>query len=331
MMNDGNTLTGKEASVHELIASNSAICTLFEGDYHIGLAAFVNSLVEAGYKGTIWAGYRGALPPWITQLTHVENSKDDEFRVTDSVRIVFLKLATDIHLTNYKPDFMLDVLANHAHGCKYLWYFDPDIFVLMRWSYFDAWQRYGIALCQEVVDNILPADSPLRMQWIELTESIGYSNPRPVNHYFNAGMVGVPIEHSEFLIEWKKLIQLAASMGYDLKSLWHGSRELPFNISDQDALNIAAMYTKCPLTTLGPQGMGFIFGASMAMYHTVGQKPWRGSFLLRALRGTPPSGAMKCFLAKAGAPIHPYSRTQLLTKRFACSLASLIGRFYRRS
>jgi hypothetical protein len=76
----------------------------------------------------------------------------------------------------------------------------------------------------------------------------------------------------------------------------YGSREMPFNMSDQDALNIAIMYTKSPLTTLGPQGMGFIFGASMMMYHAVGQKPWRGSFLLRALRGMPPSGAMKFFL-----------------------------------
>ena len=36
-------------------ASDTAICTLFEGDYHLGLAAFVNSLVRAGYAGTIWS------------------------------------------------------------------------------------------------------------------------------------------------------------------------------------------------------------------------------------------------------------------------------------
>ena len=47
---------------------STGICTLFEGDYHLGLAAFLNSLMRAGYAGTVWAGYRGALPPWLGQL-----------------------------------------------------------------------------------------------------------------------------------------------------------------------------------------------------------------------------------------------------------------------
>ncbi|MGB0062948.1 MAG: hypothetical protein WBP85_00755, partial [Terracidiphilus sp.] len=152
-----------------------------------------------------------------------------------------------------------------------------------------------------------------------------------LNHYYNAGMVGIPAEHREFLAEWKRMIELAESLGYDSRVLGHGSREAPFNMGDQDALNLAVMYTRCPLTTLGPQGMGFIFGASMAMYHAVGQKPWRGSFLLRALKGMPPSGAAKCFLAHAVEPIRAYSTVTLLAKRLECSLASLIGRFYRRS
>jgi hypothetical protein len=166
---------------------------------------------------------------------------------------------------------------------------------------------------------------------MKLAAGIGFADPRPVNHYHNAGMVGVPAEHCRFLREWKRLIELEESLGYDLKYTGHGSREMPFNMSDQDALNIAIMYTKCPLTTLGPQGMGFIFGASMVMYHAVGQKPWRGSFLLRALKGMPPSGAMKFFLAQVDEPIRPYSPLQLRSKRLACSLATLIGRFYRRS
>lgn len=311
--------------------NGAAICTLFEGDFHLGLAAFVNSLVRAGYKGTVWAGYRGALPPWISQLERVANQDAEEFRVTDDVRLTFLKLSTSIHFTNYKPEFMLNLLANEASDCDYLWYFDPDIFVLASWQFFNNWQSHGVALCQEIVDNIFPEDAPLRKQWVKLAAGIGLTVPRPVNHYYNAGMVGVPRAHAEFLEEWRRLIKLAESLGYDLKYLAHGSREMPFNISDQDALNITIMYTKSPLSTLGPQGMGFILGASMVMYHTVGEKPWRGSFLLRALRGMPPSGAMKFFLTQVDSPIRAYSLPHLWAKRIGCSLATLIGRFYRRS
>jgi len=311
--------------------NDAAICTLFEGDYHLGLAAFTNSLVQAGYKGAVWAGYRGPLPPWIDQLKRIEGANAGAFRVTDDVRLVFLKLTTDIHLTNYKPEFMLNLLKDEARECKYLWYFDPDIFLHASWSFFRDWQSHGIALCQEIVDNIFPADAPLRRQWIKLAAGIGLTEPRPLDHYYNGGMIGVPAAQTGFLETWKDLMELAESMGYDLRHAGHGGRELPFDMSDQDALNIAAMYAQCPLSTLGPQGMGFIFGASMMMYHAVGQKPWRGSFLLRALRGMPPTGAMKFFLTQVSSPIRVYSPMHLWTKRLACSLAAWIGRFYRRS
>ncbi len=307
-----------------------AVCTLFEGDYHLGLAAFLNSLVRAGYRGTVWAGYRGTLPPWVSQLKLIESNNTDRYHVADDVTIVFVNLITNIHLANYKPQFMIDLFANHARDCRYLWYFDPDILLLMSWSYFANWQRFGVALCQEVVDNILPADAPLRQEWMELARRLGPINPRPLDHYYNSGMVGVPSEHKELLTEWKRMIELAVSLGCDPTILGYGSRESPFNQIDQDALNAAVMCTKCPLTTVGPQGMGFIFGASMAMYHAVGPKPWRVSFLLRALEGLPPSGAMKCFLAHAGGPIRAYGTVRLRAKQLACSLASLIGRFYRR-
>ncbi len=321
----------KIGAIPQMPGNDTAICTLFEGDYHLGLAAFINSLVRAGYKGTVWAGYRGALPPWVRQLMRIDGANADEFRVTDDIRIAFLKLTTGIHLTNYKPEFMLNLLKNEASECKYLWYFDPDIFINGSWFFFQEWQNHGIALCQEIVDNIFPADAPLRRQWIKLAAGIGLTEPHLLDRYYNGGMVGLPAAEAGFLETWNSLMGLAGSMGYDLRRLGHGGRDLPFDMSDQDALNIAAMYAKCPLSTLGPQGMGFIFGASMAMYHTVGPKPWRGSFLLRALKGLPPSGAMKCFLAHADEPIRAYSPMHLLAKRLACSLASGIGRFYRRS
>jgi hypothetical protein len=307
----------------------SGICTLFEGDFHIGLAAFLNSLVHAGYSGTVWAGFRGPLPPWLNQIQR-SGAGENEYRVGDQLELVFLKVSTEIHLTNYKPRFMLDLLRGPARDCEFLWYFDPDICVRARWPFFANWQRYGIALCQEIVDNNLPENSPLRHEWMEIGSEIGLKNPRPLNHYYNGGLVGVPASHAGFLEIWRCLIEFAGKSGYDLKTMMPGNREMPFHASDQDALNIAAMYSECPLSTLGPQGMGFVPGDPM-MYHTVGQKPWRGSFFLRALGGVPPSAAMKFFLTQAKSPIRPYSSLTLFVTSLACSIAALIGRFYRRN
>ena len=55
--------------------------------------------------------------------------------IAGRVRLVLLPLTTPIHLTNYKPRFMLDLLAGPARGCEYLWYFDPDISLRARWQF----------------------------------------------------------------------------------------------------------------------------------------------------------------------------------------------------
>jgi hypothetical protein len=312
----------------ELRAVGAGICTLFEGNYHLGLAAFLNATARAGYRGTIWAGYRGMLPPWLNQLKRASHDAD-EYWIADQVRLVFLKLDTQLHFTNYKPDFMLRLLADEARNCDYLWYFDPDVFLTAKWPFFAEWQRFGIALCQEVVDNIFPADNPLRQQWVEHASCIGFENPRPIDCYYNGGLVGVPASSAGFLESWKSLIAMVATTGFDLRYLNEGNREQPFHVSDQDALNIAAMYSKFPLTTLGPQGMGFVPGGIM-MYHAVGHKPWNGSLLLRALKGMPPTGAAKFYFTLVDAPIRVYSPLRLRAKRIACSIAAFIGRSYSR-
>jgi len=306
----------------------TGICTLFEGDYHIGLAAFLNSLVRAGYAGTVWAGYRGPLPPWLDQLKKSAGASQ-EYEIAQQIHLVLLPVAADVHLTNYKPRFMLDLLAGPASGCQYLWYFDPDICLVAQWPFFANWQRYGLALCQEIVNNNLPEDAPLRQEWMEIGSKIGLSNPRQLDRYYNGGMVGVAAAHSGFLEVWRRVIEYAGEAGYDLNRMMPGTRDLPLHASDQDALNIAAMYSEFPLSTLGPQGMGFIPG-DVKMYHTVAQKPWRGSFLLRALAGRPPSSAMKFFFTQLS-PIRPYSWLGFEAKRLACSIAAMIGRFYRRN
>src|SRR6266487_315420 len=104
---------------------NAAVCTLFEREYHYGLGGLANSLFHHGYRGVIWAGYRGTLPPWAFPVR--DAGAFQEYRLTDDFRIRFVTLATKLHLTNYKADFILEVFERHDPSLQALFYFDPDI------------------------------------------------------------------------------------------------------------------------------------------------------------------------------------------------------------
>jgi hypothetical protein len=306
--------------------NEEVICTLFEGHYHIGAAALINSIVRSGFRGLFWIGHRGALPPWTAQLVKTEQGL---YQVGGAL-IGFEAIENAGHFTQFKPEFMSNIFERGI-ATKSLWYFDPDITVRCDWEFFQRWIRFGVGLCQEITMGTMPSNHPIRCEWMEAAHLSGWPEPHTVQErYYNGGFVALNIEHREFLETWSRAMKLANAAGVDPHKLQHGTRASTYFSTDQDALNIAAMYSRSPLTTIGPEAMGFVTGG-FAMYHSVGsKKSWRKDFLRLALAGDPPWNGDKHFLERVDGPIRPYTQGELKKLRRSAKWATLIGRFYRR-
>ena len=306
---------------------DQVVCTLFEGDFHYGVAALANSLIRGGFRGLIWAGFRGELPPWTTNLRKLSNGLFD----VGGAILGFEEIETHKHFTQFKPEFMA-TLFRKGLARKNLWYFDPDITVRCSWSFFEQWVEYGVALCQDITMGSMPFNHPIRCKWMQVARAAGWDDPpSDQQRYYNGGFVGLTVDRLSFLTIWQRALELAYSHGVPPDVLKKGRRELPFNTPDQDALNIATMYSDVPLSAIGPEGMGFVPGG-FTMYHSLGSaKPWRKNFLRYALQGIPPSNGDKHYLACAGGPLHPYTAARLRILRAQAAVATAIGRFYRKN
>jgi hypothetical protein len=318
----------------------SVICTLFEGQYHYGLAALTNSLYRKGFRGSIYAGYRGTLPPWCSNSK--ENTLFDwpgstTFGVAEGIQIHFLPLDTDYHLTNYKPDFMLRLLSGPASGAEAIYYLDPDIVVTAPWWTFKDWIECGIALCEDV-NSPLSEYHPRRMGWRNYyaKSDIVLNFKDPI--YVNGGFIGISAKHFDFLNIWRSLQELLSPLigGLD-RTVIEGRNLLPealtndffpFAKVDQDVLNATIEAWDGPVSYIGKEGMGFGPG-KLILPHAVGRaKPWRVKFLKRSLSGIIPRAVDKRYWKSVSYPIKPYSNRYIYWKNLTLKLASLIGRFY---
>jgi hypothetical protein len=306
----------------------SIICTLFEGNYHYGLAALVNSLYAKGFRGDVYAGYRGALPPWADG--HVRrNGIGTIFDINGGSTIHFIPLETPIHLNNYKPHFLQQLMSELPQENAFF-YFDPDIVVRAPWSFFEQWVEHGLALCEDI-NNYMPGNHPIRLGWKKYAAQHGLTIERDLDVFYNGGFFGLRREHADFLEVWRRLFDVRASDGIDLRQFELSGFEPPYLYLDQDLMNLALMLTKHPVTAVGPEGMDFIPGGYV-MSHSAGDtKSWRKKFVLDALRGRAPSRTDKEFLRNTQRPICVYTRPQLAMRQMGVKVGAAIGRFYRRA
>ena len=303
------------------------ICTLWENDFHKGVATLVNSLSRAGYRGTVWAGYRGNLPPW--SGVGIEDQNGHTFEV-GGIRIQFKKLETSIHFSQYKAIWMAHIMEELAPAATGIYYFDPDIFVLASWSFFEEWLSFGIAACEDS-HSPLNASHPVVRRWQLYLRQIGKDIRQAPEASLNSGLLGVPRASLAFLQDWQTVIT-AAQRDFNLGSLLKTSTRanLFLNI-DQDALTMTTCFSPHPVSWVGVDGMGFDRGLWLTL-HAYMVKPWRRKVIRDLLQhGRKPDQQLRLYWEFAGGPIPVESRLRLQVHRFLIPAAALLSRFYQRT
>ncbi len=301
----------------------ATVCTLFEGHYHYGVAALVNSLYARGFRGTVWAGYRGALPEWAGGGAVLE--------VGEGLTLRFVPLTTEAHFTNYKAAFALEILERLEPQAGGVFYFDPDIVVSGRWSFFEEWIEYGVALCEDSTSP-MSESHPIRGAWRKFAAARGLALHPRGSQYVNGGFIGVARSQIALLRTWSRILDwVKEEIGTAGNFNWADKdRTFAFYRNDQDALNIAIEADATPVSIVGRDGMGF-GGGGYLMYHSLGApKPWRKRFLWEAIKGWPPTSADKAFLASSDGPIAACSAGELAAKRCAAWIAGAICRIVRK-
>ncbi len=321
---------------------NSAICTVFEGNYHYGVAALSNSLNKNGFQGNIYVGYRGSLPLWVLKGKKEKIGKwKDAITVSldDAIQIVFLEVETSYSLTNYKPDFMLEIWQGPAKNAEALFYFDPDIVVIDSWACFEQWVHCGVAVCEDV-NSPLQEFHPRRQGWRNYYKNYNIDLQFKNQIYANGGFVGLLKKDIDFLTLW---IRLQENMGEVIGGLknsifsnqTYNSTILKmdgfqiFDKSDQDALNATIEAYIGPISFIGKEGMGFVSGR-ITMYHALGaNKPWEINYLRSALNGRSPRDLDSTYWNNSISPILAHTRWKIRQKQIAIKLSKFIGRFYK--
>jgi hypothetical protein len=307
-----------------------ALCTLFEGHYHYGVAALVNSLAASGYEGTVWVGHRGALPSWI--LDHPDfDAVTGRLHVTSGLTLSAIELDPPISLNYYKPAFMREIFSTHEPACDAVVYLDPDLVVKCAWRDIEGWfEEDGIVLVEDVHGS-LPSNHPKRLLWRLYFAGQGEVQRRSLERYYNSGFVGARRSHLHCIRAWERICErIVAEVGVHRRQRKAGSPDDLFHSTDEDALNVALTLSDVHLNACGPEAMDFAPGGHHLSHAVGAAKPWQGRHLRRALRGQPPTVASCWYYRFAEGPLSPFSALRLARRRFSLALALALGRLYQR-
>ena len=311
------------------------VCTVFEGHYHKGVAALVNSLYVNGFEGTIWAAYKGSLPPWA--VIDRKEQDYDVMTVCENLTLNFLKFPKEVFLPYCKPNFLLDLFDKYEPQAERVIYFDCDIVVKCVFSYFEQWSDFGIMLCEDVNSPISTTD-PLRYQWVEYFKKFGITVRQDNNQYVNGGFIGLNRRAKGFLSTWETIQNLVLEDMKAMKVNVHQShlpekisglkdRTYMFNRTDQDALNVAKDATTEDLAIADSSAMDFKSIGFVMSHAAAKDKPWEKNWLMYVVKkGQRPSATDRIFMDYTASPISIYSSRERWIKKAHLKVASVLGR-----
>ncbi|MGB3798848.1 MAG: hypothetical protein WA952_03475 [Lewinella sp.] len=308
--------------------AKSVICTVFEREYHQGVGALANSLYAAGFRGELYAGYRGALPPWIGGATP-DASGNLKWEVAPGFHIYFALQSTEEMLAYAKPELIRQVWDRYGDHVENLFYIDCDIVIKAEWHHFEDWVSWGVALCEDM-NSPLPVTHPLRKQWKRYYEDFGIHYEPKDDVYVNGGFVGINKKNRGFSELWGEIQTYMKQYTGKQDRIGIADRWNMFHFMDQDALNIAKDLTE-EVTIMGRDAMDF-GRLGYVMSHAAGRrKPWDKNFVRNILLdGSRPSNTDKIYWHYVESPIRIHTSGTVRKKRFALKTASLIGRVFAR-
>jgi len=315
---ENNDLSGKIEQDHY----KEIIVCLFDGHYHLGAAAFINSVVACGFTGLIYVGYRGLLPPWVNLFGQLA---EHQYNISPGVVAEFKEVDTFMHLGYYKPFFINDAFERFTLTNKF-YYFDVDIIIKAPWTFYSEWLKNSPCLC---LDNSFPFihhTHPWRKQWKLLAspeEEIAQNN---IDYYFNSGFLGIERKSSVLIDRWINLTERYKEIGGDLNRFIKNSYSSLKG--DQDLLNAAITISpNIEVSIIGQEGMGFTYPVTL-MEHAIGDdKPWKNRFIKQLIvSGHKPNAAEKSFFLHCDHPIHIFPNYKYRLKKYDLLISSFFGR-----
>jgi len=307
----------------ENIDFDEIIITLYEGHYHLGVAALANSIVSADFTGLIIVGYKGELPIWVNQLQGISKNL---YLLSKNIQIKFILLDVNMHFGYYKPQFLKKTFEDFP-SVKKVYYFDPDIVMLAPWTFISSWVDSGVALC---LDNAFPfvhIHHPWRAEWIKLASTIGLNDVNQLSYYINSGFIGLTYSDISLIERWILLTDKYRDFGGNV-NIFEKDAHRAYK-GDQDLLNAAITISPdINLSIIGSEGMGFEYPVYLMAHAVESVKPWKNSFFKNLIiNGSLPSMAAKKYYDNCEKPIKVYSKDQIVLKKFGLKIISFLGRF----